>query len=99
MYREMNRIQAHFDTTAARKNEGMGLGWRVINGLNNREFALTHDGNDPGIATTGILFPKSGRGIIIFTNGEMGDLLYSKILKFSFPDQKAALAKFMEEFR
>jgi CubicO group peptidase (beta-lactamase class C family) len=99
IYYEMTSIQAHFDTTARRKDEGMGLGWRVINGLNNGEFALTHDGNDPGIATTGILFPKSGRGIIIFTNGEMGDLLYSKILKYSFPDQQAALAKYMEEFR
>jgi CubicO group peptidase (beta-lactamase class C family) len=99
MYREMTRIQAHFDTTAARKNDGMGLGWQVILGLNNGEFALTHDGNDPGIATTGLLLPKSGRGIIIFTNGDLGDKLYSKILKYAFPDQKAALAKFMGEFR
>jgi CubicO group peptidase (beta-lactamase class C family) len=99
MYREMTRIQAHFDTTAARKNEGMGLGWRVIMGLNNGEFALTHDGNDPGIATTGLLLPKTGRGIIIFTNGDIGDNLYSKILKYALPDQKAALAKLMEEFR
>ena len=99
IYREMTRIQANFDTTAAGKNDGMGLGWEVIIGLNNGEFALTHDGSDPGLATTGLLLPKSGRGIIIFTDGQMGDKLYSKIFKYAFPDQKAALARSMEEFR
>jgi len=99
MYCEMTRIQAHFDTTAAHNNEGMGLGWQVILGLNNGEYALTHSGSDEGVATIGLLLPKSGRGMIVFTNGDMGYKLFSKALKYAFPDQRAALAKFMGEFQ
>lgn len=50
----------------------MGLGWEVITGLPDKEYALTHSGHDYGVSTFIILFPLSGRGIIMLTNGENG---------------------------
>src|ERR1700761_1816536 len=97
LYGEMTRIQAHFDTTAATRQKVMGLGWEVITGLPHNEFLLTHDGNDDGLATIGLLFPVSKRGIIIFTNGDEGDKVYSLILKASLPALKTELARYMGE--
>jgi CubicO group peptidase (beta-lactamase class C family) len=63
----------------------MSLGWRLVNGLSNGEYALVHTGRNPGVNTIIILLPKSQRGMIVFTNGDNGANVYSKIIGGTFP--------------
>ena len=99
LYKEMTSIQAHFDTLASSRQNGMGLGWGVVRDLPDHEFVLTHDGSDDGVATIVLLLPASKRGVIIFTNGDKGAEVYSLILKALLPDLKKELAKSMSEFK
>jgi CubicO group peptidase (beta-lactamase class C family) len=99
VYRQMTTVQINMDTLAAHKTQGMGLGWEVIRGLPNGEFALTHNGSDPGVSTFILLLPKSKRGIVIFTNGDGGSKVIAHILKASKIDLAPNLATYMGEFR
>lgn len=99
LYRQMTTAQVNMDTLAAHKTQGMGLGWEVIRGLPNDEFVLTHNGSDPGVSTLILLLPKSKRGIVIFTNGDGGSKVISRILKASKIDLAPELAAYMGEFR
>jgi hypothetical protein len=52
--------------------------------LSNGEYALLHTGSDPGVNTVVILFPKSRRGLIVFTNGENGVQVWTRIVAEAF---------------
>lgn len=69
LFNEMVTPQVRIDDDLP---DGMGLGWEVIKGLPDREYVITHSGHDYGVSTFIILFPLSGRGIIMLTNGENG---------------------------
>ena len=99
LFDEITRIQVHFDTLGTNKDDGMGLGWEVIRNLGQGEYALTHDGSDPGIASIVLLFPNSKRGIVIFTNGDKGYNVIVNILKGSKIDLQPQLAMSMGEFK
>lgn len=59
----------------------MGLGWELFTDLGPRkEYALTHSGGDPGVQTLVILLPVSKQGLIVFTNGDNGSMLYERII-------------------
>lgn len=58
-----------------------GLGWQIVRNLPNDEYALVHEGGEWGVSTIAILLPKSKNGIIVFTNGDRGDEVYSKMVK------------------
>lgn len=60
-----------------------GLGWTVVNGLPNGEYALEHGGSDIGAKASMVLFPKSKRGIVILTNADNGARLHRLIIKES----------------
>ncbi|NAY91092.1 serine hydrolase [Muricauda sp. JGD-17] len=62
-------------------NVKQGLGWTIVSGLPNNNYALNHDGGDMGVATTIILLPNSKSGIIVFTNGDNGRILCNAIVK------------------
>lgn len=66
-----------------KKNLDKGLGWEIVSGLPNGEYTLQHGGNDPGIKTMGVMLPKSNRGIVVFTNGDNGMLVYNNVIKES----------------
>ena len=66
--------------TSVRENISIGLGWFIFNDLSNGEFALYNAGGDLGSHTVIILLPISQRGIIIFTNGDKGYLLYKELI-------------------
>jgi CubicO group peptidase (beta-lactamase class C family) len=66
-----------------KSNINQGLGWEIIRNLPNNEYALEHEGGANGVQTIIVLLPVSKRGIIIFTNGDGGDKVYSKILEGS----------------
>jgi CubicO group peptidase (beta-lactamase class C family) len=66
------------------KHSGDGLGWFIINGLPNGEYAIYHTGGQPGVKTIAVLLPKSKRGVVVFTNGENGTDVYNNVIKEAF---------------
>lgn len=74
-YQEMVKPQI-----TVKENIAMGLGWFVFPNLHGNEYALYNAGGDAGVHTVIVLLPKSQRGIIIFTNGDKGYLLYKELL-------------------
>ncbi|NRF37720.1 serine hydrolase [Pedobacter foliorum] len=81
LYKEMIKTQAVINP-----NLQQGLGWRIINGLPNNEYALQHGGNDPGVAAIIVLLPKSKRGIIVLTNADNGLIMCNNIVRATFPE-------------
>jgi CubicO group peptidase (beta-lactamase class C family) len=75
VYGEMITNQARLS-----ENKEWGLGWKLIKGLSNGEYALVHTGGNPGLNTIIVLLPQSRRGIVVFTNGARGDQLYEKLV-------------------
>jgi CubicO group peptidase (beta-lactamase class C family) len=75
VFAEMVRPQVKYPSGT---NMFFGLGWMVMPDLSNGEYALIHTGSDPGVNTVVILFPKSQRGLIVFTNGENGARVWTQ---------------------
>ena len=75
------------------KNLFFGLGWMIMPDLSNGEYALIHTGHDPGVSTVIVLFPKSRRGLIVFTNGDNGTQVWTKILGEAFDVGKEMLGR------
>lgn len=75
VYKEMTTNQAMLPD-----NKEWGLSWRLVKHLSNGEYALVHTGGNPGLNTIIILLPVSKRGIVVFTNGAKGDLLYESLI-------------------
>ncbi|WP_167667844.1 serine hydrolase [Mucilaginibacter gossypiicola] len=81
LYKEMISKQAYINP-----NINQGLGWRVINGLPDNEYALQHAGNDPGVASIMVLLPKSKRGVVVMTNADNGLIMCNNIVRAAFPE-------------
>src|SRR5688572_11815308 len=75
------------------KNLFFGLGWMIMPELSNGEYALIHTGSDPGVNTVVVLFPKSQRGLIVFTNGDNGVQVWTRILAEAFDLGKEMLGR------
>jgi len=75
LFNEMISTQSNI-----KNNVDQGLGWEIIRNLPNNEYALVHEGGSPGVATIVVLLPVSKRGIVVFTNGDEGHQVYSKII-------------------
>lgn len=67
LYDEMVKPQV-----AINQKLNQGLGWVVYNGLRDGETILNHDGGDPGVVATLILFPTRENAIAIFVNSNNG---------------------------
>ncbi len=67
--------------TQTKTGRYIGLGWFLYDPLGDDEFAISHGGDDPGAHSICFLLPKSGKGIIIFTNSENGTKLYIDLIK------------------
>lgn len=67
-----------------KNNVDQGLGWEIIRNLPNNEYALVHEGGSSGVRTIVVLLPVSKRGIVVFTNGDEGHKVYSKIIEEYF---------------
>lgn len=59
----------------------ISLGWELLPNLKNDEYALLHTGGDIGVNTIIMLLPKTGEGIIIFTNGDNGNKLFFDLIE------------------
>ena len=66
------------------KHSAVGLGWFIINGLPNGEYAIYHMGANPGVKTIAVFLLKSKRGVVVFTNGENGMYVYNNVIKEAF---------------
>lgn len=62
-----------------KKGKHFGLGFERYD-LDNGEYALSHSGEDRGVKTVFFIFPKSKRGLVIFTNADEGYKVYEKII-------------------
>jgi CubicO group peptidase (beta-lactamase class C family) len=65
---------------ASTKGKHFGLGFEIYD-LGNGEFALSHGGSDNGVQTIFFIFPKSKKGLLIFTNSDTGVSVYENLLK------------------
>ena len=81
VFDEMVRPQVPYPSG---KNMFFGLGWMIMPDLSNGDYALIHTGSDPGVNTVVVLFPKSQRGLIVFTNGDNGTQVWTRILAEAF---------------
>jgi len=90
VFDEMVRPQVKYPSG---NNMFFGLGWMVMPDLSNCEYALIHTGSDPGVNTVVILFPKSQRGLIVFTNGENGVQVWTRIVAEAFEVGKEMLGR------
>ena len=70
---------------ASTRGKHFGLGFERYD-LGRDEYALSHGGSDDGVRTFAFIFPKSKRGLLIFTNADTGGSLYEKIVKHYLGD-------------
>lgn len=71
---------------ATKNGKYFGLGFEIYD-LGNGEYALSHGGADKGCQTIVFIFPKSKKGLIIFTNVDDGYKVYEKILTHYLGEQ------------
>jgi hypothetical protein len=76
-----------------KENHFMALGWEMLTGLPNGEYALIHSGSDEGVHALVMLLPKSGQGLIVITNGDNGFKLYEKLVLRSLDLGKEIMAR------
>jgi len=68
-----------------KENYYRGLGWGLVKGLPNGEYALEHGGSDVGVRTMAIFLPVSGSGIVVMTNGDNGMFISDQVIKKALP--------------
>ncbi|MBV8324974.1 class A beta-lactamase-related serine hydrolase [Chryseobacterium sp.] len=74
VFKEMIRKQ-----TKIKENKYFGLGFEVYD-LGNDDYVLSHGGADQGTQCISLVHPKSGKGIVIFTNVDDGSKIYEKLV-------------------
>jgi len=62
-----------------KENKYFGLGWEIYD-LGSGEYALSHGGSDEGVKALVFLLPKTGQGLLIFTNSDNGTQIYLKLI-------------------
>ena len=63
-----------------KKQKYFGLGWELYD-FGAGDYALSHGGADKGVQAQVFAAPKSGNGIVIFTNVDDGYKLYERLIK------------------
>lgn len=74
IYQEMLRKQVQ-----TKENKYFGLGFEIYD-LGEEEYAISHGGSDQGSQCITFLLPKTKQGILIFTNSDIGHVIYEKLL-------------------
>ncbi|MDR6919594.1 serine hydrolase [Chryseobacterium sp. 2987] len=75
-----------------KENKYFGLGFEIYD-LGNGEYALAHGGADLGTRCIAIVLPKSGKGILIFTNTDDGYKVYEKLAIHYLGEQGKKIAE------
>ncbi|MBS1664899.1 MAG: beta-lactamase family protein [Bacteroidetes bacterium] len=68
------------------------LGWGLVTGLPNGEYALEHGGSDVGVRTMAIFLPKSHSGVVVMTNGDNGMFVSDLVIKRALSAGEQVLA-------
>lgn len=71
---------------ATKNGKHFGLGFEIYN-FKNGDYALSHGGADNGVQTLVFIYPKTKKGLIIFTNVDDGYKVYEKILNHYLGEQ------------
>lgn len=71
---------------ATKNGKHFGLGFEIYD-FKNGDYALSHGGADKGVQTIVFIFPKTKKGLIIFTNVDDGYKVYEKIITHYLGDQ------------
>jgi len=66
------------------KHSAIGLGWHIVKGLPDGEYAIYHLGGSPGVKMMAVFLPKSKCGVVIFTNGDNGFHVNNNVIKEVF---------------
>ncbi|MDC8099295.1 serine hydrolase domain-containing protein [Chryseobacterium rhizosphaerae] len=74
VFQEMTKNQVK-----TKENKYFGLGFEIYD-LGNGNYALSHGGSDQGTQCIAFVLPKSGKGILIFTNVDDGHKVYEKLV-------------------
>ncbi|MBW2962609.1 serine hydrolase [Mesonia aestuariivivens] len=69
-----------------KKGKHIGLGFEIYN-FKNGDYALSHSGADNGVQAIAFIFPKTKKGLIIFTNVDNGYKIYKKIITHYLGEQ------------
>lgn len=64
-----------------KENKYFGLGLEIYD-LGEGEYALSHGGADQGTRCIAFVLPKSGKGLLIFTNADNGYKVYEKLVLY-----------------
>ena len=64
-----------------KENYFRGLGWGLVQGLPNGEYAFEHGGSDIGVRTMAFFLPESKSGIVVMTNADNGQFVSDLIIK------------------
>ncbi len=80
-----NMVSTHSEST---DDVQIGLGWEILHKSVDSEYALLHTGGDVGVNTLIVLLPKSGKGLVIFTNGDNGRNLYFPLINLLLRESK-----------
>ncbi|NAS13694.1 serine hydrolase [Poritiphilus flavus] len=82
----------HFGPDAAKTtnkydniNLSCGLGWLSLETPYGQGFSK--GGNGSGFQHYSLIFPESGKGILIMTNSENGESIFKELLNYTFADQ------------
>ncbi len=75
LFEEMKKQQIKI-----KEEDFFGLGWEILTGFSNDEYAMVHSGKDPGVSTLALFFPKSKNGFILFLNGDNVGQVYQELL-------------------
>lgn len=77
---------------ATKNGKHFGLGFEIYN-FKNGDYALSHSGADNGVQPIVFIFPKTKKGLIIFTNVDDGYKVYEKIITHYLGEQGKEIVK------
>lgn len=88
-------LYTEFLTSQVQEKKGIArnLGMQLLTHLPNDDIALMHTGGDYGIKTIAIIFLKSKKGLVLFSNAENGMVLWQKIITEYFGDLGTEIVK------
>jgi CubicO group peptidase (beta-lactamase class C family) len=75
-----------------KENYYRGLGWGLVQGLPNGEYAFEHGGSDIGVRTMAVFLPNSKSGVVVMTNADNGMFISDRIIKKALPAGSQILA-------
>ncbi|RYD97637.1 MAG: DUF4440 domain-containing protein [Sphingobacteriales bacterium] len=65
---------------ASTKGKHFGLGFEIYD-LGSGQYALSHGGSDQGVHSIVFILPKTGQGLLIFTNSDTGTAVYEPLIR------------------